>query len=213
MTQDAWTPDVAVRYPLITDLHLSPDGARVAYVVRGPVMTDDESKFVYHLYRAETATGAMVRLTYGQAANTMPRWSPDGRYLAFLSDRGGKANLYVLRAAGGEAWALTALDEAVQSFAWSPDGRALAFTAPAAKSEEKKKAEKAKNDPILWHEDHVYSHLWAVPFVDDDAERLQPRRLSAERQHIIALDWAPDSTALAYTYQPTPLQDDWPQTT
>ncbi len=82
-----WTPERLIRYPAALETDISPDGARVAYTVREPVLTDEESKFVTHLYLAEMDGGEPLRLTYGQTSNAMPRWSPDGRYIAFLSDR------------------------------------------------------------------------------------------------------------------------------
>jgi len=58
-----WTPDKLVRYPLIADLDLSPDGERIVYAVREPVLTDEESKFITHLYIVAVSGGQPLRLT------------------------------------------------------------------------------------------------------------------------------------------------------
>lgn len=84
----------------------SPDGQRVAYVVREALLTEETSEFLGHLYLA-SADGEAIQLTFGEHHNASLRWSPDGTYLAFLSKRSGKANVFVMRASGGEAWAIT----------------------------------------------------------------------------------------------------------
>jgi len=76
----------------------------------------------------------------------LPRWSPDGQQLAFLSDRDDQQQVYAMRANGGEASALTKGKRSVQNFAWSPDGKQIAFLAPDAKTEAEEKKEKDKDD-------------------------------------------------------------------
>jgi dipeptidyl aminopeptidase/acylaminoacyl peptidase len=79
------------------------------------------------------------RLTSGQHRDGQPRWSPDGRALAFTSDRNpddaGKGQLWLLPLGGGEARRLTKLEEAVEDFAWSPDGRAIVAVSKARQGE------------------------------------------------------------------------------
>ena len=222
MTQPeyAWTPERLIHYPLITDLDLSADGKRIVYTVREPVLTEERSKFVTHLYRVSAEGGEPLRLTYGQASNSSPRWSPDGRYIAFLSDRaspdgGGddnKVNLHVMRADGGEAWPLTDVEKSVQALAWSPDGMRLALTMVPLDSEGKKAADKAGDDPILWHVEHERAWLWVIPLVQGDKPLPEPQALTGDDRHVTSFDWTPDSGALAFTHRPTPVEDDWPET-
>ena len=89
-----------IHYPFIREATLSPDGSRVVYTVEEARLTDvgghPASETVTHLYLVTTAGDPQIQLTFGQHINRAPRWSPDGRYLAFLSTRGGNVNLYAI---------------------------------------------------------------------------------------------------------------------
>jgi dipeptidyl aminopeptidase/acylaminoacyl peptidase len=91
-----------------------------------------------------------VRLTSSPESETRPRFSPDGRYLSFLSSRGGKpdqegAQVFLLERAGGEAQRLTEVEGGVSDYTWSPDGRKLALVVDDPDPEVKRAAE-AKGD-------------------------------------------------------------------
>ena len=206
-----WTPERLIDYPLITDVDLSPDGRRIAYALREPVLTEEQSKFVSHLYCVSVDGGDALRLTYGQASNTMPRWSPDGRHLAFLSDRDGKRNVHVLNASGGESWPLTQVEKHVQAFAWSPDGSRLALSMVPPDSEARKKAKKAKDDPLHWGVEHERAWLWVLPFVQGDAGLPEMRPLTGDDRHVLRLSWTDAGDEIVFSHQPTPIADDWPE--
>ncbi|MCJ7551634.1 MAG: S9 family peptidase [Anaerolineae bacterium] len=207
--------EIQVRYPLITETALSPDGCLVVYGVREPLMTDDESRYLTHLYLAPVEGGAPVQLTWGRFTNHTARWSPDGRYLAFISDRPGlggekKAIIYVMRIAGGEPWALTATTQTdVVDVAWSPDGERLAFLMDDPPTEEKRVARKAKDDAVLWDEDFAFRHLYTVPFVVSPRELPEATKVTMGRIQVVKVAWMPDGATFAVTTQPTPSADDW----
>jgi dipeptidyl aminopeptidase/acylaminoacyl peptidase len=211
-TPFVWTPELLIQYPSVSQLDLSPDGTQVVYGIAEPVLTEEESKLATHLYRVAVEGGEPIRLTYGTASNVSPRWSPDGRFIAFLSDRkGGKMNLYVMRADGGEPWPLTDAEKGVGSFAWSPDGTRLGLVMAPADSAEKKAAKKAKNDALLWDVDLERNYLWVLPFAPGDAKLPELRPLTGENRHVLTIDWTQDGKALAFIYQPKPGDDYWPQ--
>lgn len=111
---------------------VSPDGSRVAYVVTR--IDRDSSEYRSAIWLAPANGGEEPRqFTSGQKRDTSPRWSPDGRWLAFTSNRGDDEKtpsaLYVIPAEGGEPRKLTDLKEGVESVAWSPDSQRLAFVA------------------------------------------------------------------------------------
>src|SRR4029077_9561529 len=110
----------------VGDPRISPDGAEVAYTVRGLDPKEDSSDT--DIYMVPFAGGAPLRLTSSPKAETHPRFSPDGRYLAFLSGREGKkAQVWLLDRRGGEPVKLTDFKASVSDLVWSPDGKRLAL--------------------------------------------------------------------------------------
>src|SRR5262249_10178398 len=145
-------------YPLIEHVHLAPDGQRVLFTVRTVYLTDTDSEFRNQIMMAPVAGGEALPLTFGEAA-TMPRWSPDGRTIAFLRktpEANGKIGLWVMRASGGEAWPLTGASNGIHNdvtyFGWSPDGRRLALVSTPY-DESKEKERKARADVLHWRVD------------------------------------------------------------
>lgn len=107
---------------------LSPDGARVAYTVAIPHWKS--GKTYTDLFVADAATGASRQMTFTrEKQETGPQWARDGRRLAFLSDREGGQQVYLLSVDGGEARKLTDAKDGVHAFAFSRDGKWLAFSA------------------------------------------------------------------------------------
>lgn len=145
-------PDDVGRLVEVKDVCLSPDGGWVAYVVLGADLEKDLS--TSDIWMASWDGARQVRLTSDPAQDTHPRWSPDGRQLAFLSDRGNEdeiAQVWALDLAGGEPRVLTAIPGGVEEFDWSPDGKRLALVAndPDPRVAGKTKADKRKNEPPI----------------------------------------------------------------
>ena len=114
---------------------LSPDGRRVAYVVSR--IDSEANAYRTAIWIAPLDGSAEPRqFTSGERNDSSPRWSPDGRWLAFVSNRDGedekkaKGQLYVMAADGGEPRKLTDGKESVESIAWSPDSERIAFARP-----------------------------------------------------------------------------------
>ncbi len=212
MPEYMWTPERLLAYGTVTGLDLAPTGEAIALAVREPLMTEDESRFISQLYWVPFDGGEPYRLTYGPHTHDAPHWSPDGQYLAFLSDRGGKKDLWVLRRAGGEAWQLTRQEKGVRRFAWSPDGRQIAFIGVAADDEARKTALRAKDDPLVWGQDFERAQLWVIRFTQGDEPLPTPAPVTETEIHVVQLAWAEDGRSLAFAYQPSPSADDWPAT-
>ena len=104
---------------VVGDVQLSPDGGSVAFTVSEIDAERDDYRTT--IWLAPTGAGEPRRYSHGPAHDTAPRWSPDGRRLAFLSDRdGGQPQLYLLPT-GGEARRLTDLEHGAGAAVWAPD--------------------------------------------------------------------------------------------
>jgi dipeptidyl aminopeptidase/acylaminoacyl peptidase len=121
-------PKDLYRLRLISDAQVSQDGTRIAFVLKQ--MDEDKNDYVSNIYVVDR--DSMVSVFTSGEKDSAPRWSPDGRRLAFLSGRKERPQLYTLRTDGGEAVAATDLSDGAGVAVWSPDSRFVAFTAPVS---------------------------------------------------------------------------------
>jgi dipeptidyl aminopeptidase/acylaminoacyl peptidase len=163
------TPEASLNLLSISDLQFSPDGARVAFVVAEPPKGERRARHIW-IYQKES--GAVRQFTFSAKDETSPRWSPDGKQVAFLSNRDEQQQIYVMRADGGEATAVTKGKRSVRSFAWSPDSKQIAFLAPNAKSEAEEKKDKDKDDARVVDKDDKQPRLWLVTLATGEAKAL-----------------------------------------
>ena len=136
------TPETLLALRRLSDLEFSPDGSRVAFVVTEPPKGDQHPR---HIWLFEPATGSFRQLTYSEKTESLPKWSPDGKSLAFLSNREANQQIYLLAMTGGEAEPLTKGKRNISRFEWSHDGKQIAFIAPDAKTDADEKKEKDKD--------------------------------------------------------------------
>jgi len=206
-----WEPELHLKFKAVGSPRVSPDGKKVVYTVNDAVMTADKSEFVTQIWLADIASKRNTQLTFGDKSSTNPKWSPDGNWIAFTSNRkDNKSNLYVLSMNGGEAEPLTDLKSGVVNFAWSPDGRSIAYTMTDAKTEDEEKNDKGKND-YRWIDENVkLAHLYVIPVQKDGNGKREPRKLTTDNYQVEDFDWSSDGSRIAYGHVKTPLANDWP---
>lgn len=197
---------------------ISPDGLRIAFELKRADI--DENKNFTQLQIVDVEGGRPRALTIeGKHSDTSPRWSPDGRQIAFISNREKAACLYVMAMDGGEALRLTSRDGNVSDFCWSPDGKRLAFAWQALSEREKLerdgKADELKRKPQFKHITRLhhkldgvgwwngnFTHIWVVSagggrarqLSDGDFEDREPR-------------WSPDGRSIAFVTNRLPDAD------
>ena len=176
---------------------ISPDGRWVAYTIREANWEDNA--YDTKIWLADAATGAARQLTNAKKSSQSPAWSPDGRKLAFVSDRTDKRQIYLISPQGGEAEALTSVEDGVGSFAWSPDGTAIAYTATEAKPAAIKDRDKKYGEFEVVEQDHRMTHLFTI-----DTATKATRTLTSGAFTVGSFSWSPDGRSIAFDHRVNP---------
>jgi dipeptidyl aminopeptidase/acylaminoacyl peptidase len=205
-----WDPELQLKLKAVGSPRVSPDGKKLVYTVNEAVMTADKSEFVTQIWVADLTTKQNIQLTFGDKSSSNPKWSPDGNWIAFTSNRkDNRNNLYVLSTSGGEAEPLTELKSSINNFAWSPDGRSIAFTMTDPKTEEDEKNDKGRND-WRWIDENVkLSRLYVLPIQKDANGKREPRKLTTANYQVDDFDWSSDGSRIAFGHVKSPLANDW----
>jgi dipeptidyl aminopeptidase/acylaminoacyl peptidase len=141
----AITVDDAFQIKAVDDPQISPDGAWVAFTVETDSLKDDKS--YTQIWMVPSAGGEAIAMTNEKQTSTHPRWSPDGKYLSFLSERNeGKTQVYLLNRQGGEAQRFSDTVQDVDDFVWAPDGRRMVLVLRDPKPEEIEEAKERTKD-------------------------------------------------------------------
>lgn len=203
---------------------ISPDGKNVVFPVRSADW--EENTFDTELWISKNGGDAFPLTRNPKGSSTDPEFSPDGNWIAFLSDRGGKTQIYAIRTEGGEALPVTNEKESISSVAWSPNGNLLFFIKEEKESKEKKATEKRYGGFAFDDEEYTLSHLWQVdfiPFMRNPTELPCYEKSDSLKDKAGCLDWpkpkqltkgdftvttfkvSPDGKQIAYNHQPNPL--------
>ncbi len=197
----------------VRDPQISPDGKWVAYTVSSVDVTADKSDT--DIWMASWDGSRQVRMTSSAESETAPRWSPDGRYLSFLSSRPGKARgsqVWLLDRAGGEAQQFTDVKGRLSSYEWSPDSKRLLLVMterdPDAPEEDRPQVTTGPNakapKPIVVErykfKQDVVGYLTAKPprlyLYDAAAKKLEP--LTPQSIEAASPAWSPDGKSVAF---------------
>jgi dipeptidyl aminopeptidase/acylaminoacyl peptidase len=188
---------------------ISPDGDWVVYTVG--VVDSKEDKNVTHLWMVKWDGSVHLQLTYGKDDATSPKFSPDGRYISFLSSRPGPVKgdqVWVLDRRGGEAEQLTNItDQNVQGYGWSPDSKKLVLTLrPKAEPDPEEGKPPAPPKPIVidrYHfkqdiQGYLRNDAFTALYLYDIATKKAEMLTTGKHVNEIETAWSPDGASIAF---------------
>ena len=206
------TIDQSLEMKSASNPRISPDGRRVVYEVQSTNWEDNS--FDRNLWIADVASGETRQLTSAKKSSTGAAWSPDGKWIAFLSDRpaqisgsaADKKQLYVISADGGEAQQLTKSETDVGAFEWAPDSRRLAFAASDPEPKSLKDRKEKYGEYSVVHADYQMTHLWTLELPDAAANTApEAKRLTEGNAFSVgSFAWSPDGKRIAFNAQRDP---------
>jgi dipeptidyl aminopeptidase/acylaminoacyl peptidase len=173
---------------------LSPDSRFIAYTVSETNWEDNS--FDTQIWMAMTATGERYQLTHAKKSSSDPRWSPDSKRLAFLSERDGSKQIYVISPDGGEATQLTHFEGGVSGYEWSPDGHHIAFTSTGPEAKSRKDRKEKYGEFEIVNGDYTMVQLWLL---NVDEENQKAEALTTGGTFSVGdFNWSPDSKCIAF---------------
>ena len=189
---------------VVRDVQISPDGTHIAFSA-GKRYEFDQLRESRIWIVPSDASAPPKQLVQSQQSQTSPRWSSDGKFIAFLSGtKDSESNqIWLLDLKNSKTRMVTTIKNGVDSFQWSPDNNWIAFASTDSKTEEEERKEKNKDDAVLVDRNYKFARLYSLNVSDGSM-----RRLFQEAGNVNDYDWSRNGDHLAVKISPSPLLDD-----
>jgi dipeptidyl aminopeptidase/acylaminoacyl peptidase len=205
------TIDQSLEWKSASNPKISPDGKRFVYEVQ--TTNWEENAFERNLWIGDIATGESHALTTAKKSSTNAAWSPDGKWIAFLSDRpaqiagtpDGKQQLYLISPDGGEAQQLAKVEKDVNAFEWAPNSKRITFSMSDPDPKPLKDRKEKYGEYSIVHSDYQMTHLWIIEISPGATPAEEPKRLTeGDKFSVGNFSWSPDGTRIAFSAQKDP---------
>jgi dipeptidyl aminopeptidase/acylaminoacyl peptidase len=206
---------------------IAPDGSMIVYTVTTTDWKENRYDTELWLWKKGGEPFQLTRNPEGSSINA--RFTPDGKYVSFTSDRGKKSQLFIIPVNGGEALQVTNEEDGVSGYEWSPDGKWLGITRLEPESKKTKQTKENYGGFFIEGQEFRLTHLWklkvdldtilaigALP-CHDETDSVKKKtaapcpawpkaiRLTEGDFTVTRFDWSPDGKSIAYVKQPDPL--------
>jgi dipeptidyl aminopeptidase/acylaminoacyl peptidase len=203
---------------------MSPNGELVAFTQQSSDW--DDNRFDTEIWLMRNGSEPFQVTNNPNNSSFAPAFSPDGKWMAFLADKGNKTQVYAFRMNGGESVSITEEEEGVSAFQWHPDGKRIVFAKREKDDPSKKQIEKRYGAFSLDDRDYSLTHIWEIAFdpnMPNPSElpcyetadslktasgcitRPQPKRLTEGNFNVNGFKVSPDGKMIAFNHQPNPL--------
>ncbi len=198
-----WNISNMMNINLVESVAPSPNGNYVAYDVKHFKKSPQGLVTHQQIYLYNQKTQKNFQLTHQGMLNTNPRWSPDGKWLAFLSQKNGINNIWVISLHTSKAYQITRSQTNIDDFRWRPDAQSIAFTAENPEPDLSQ-----ITHPVVFSNLHVHcSNLWLVNLNDHKKVKGNPHKLTNFNKekicHVIrGFNWSPNNNEIAFSHLP-----------
>ena len=202
----------------ITNPKISPDGQDILY--QGRTTDWEGNRFDTEIWLSRKGNKPIQLTNNPKKSSTNPQWSPDGNWITYISDNGGKSQIQIMNSQGGASFQLTEAKNGVSDYQWSPDSKRIAFRTSQDRSKETKSREDKYGAYAVEDEEYSLNELYLIDFKpewlgrdllpqeSDDSvltKSFEPTKLiDSITFSVNDFEWSPDGKMIAFEHQPDP---------